>query len=176
VAGTELAGTETAVLSCTILPAPDGKETVTKANLAALKAAEEAADAANDEAFVHQADPSPLEHLKFDSALYCRETRRGQEVSWLLLMSHAEVEVQDGITVAGVYRIYTRTDTGPYVLLREQPFGDMVVPREQKGVDGYLRIDDQEAARLEVEWRASPGTVVQPGVPTQRILRTTECA
>ena len=175
IAETGLSGTETALVDCTIQPPPPGEEPITVASMEALRAAEEAKEAGDEEVFVHEADPSPYSSLVVDSALYCEEKSRGQEVAWSLIMSNLGLGGRDGAVIAGHLKVYSRTDDGAYELKHETPFGQTIMPDEVKAVDGYFMTDDQEAARLEVEWRASVGQVVQPGATTQKILRTTEC-
>lgn len=175
IVGTELSGTETTLVDCEIQPPPPGEQPVTAASMGALRTAEEQKEAGDEEIFVHEADPSPYSSLVVDSALYCEEKRRGQEVAWALILNNLGLGGRDGAVVAGHLKVYTRTDDGAYELRHETPFGQAIMPNEVKAVDGYFMAEDQEAARLEVEWRASVGEVIQPDASTQKILRTTEC-
>lgn len=166
-------GTDVLEVPCTVLPPPPGQEPIR------ATPATESSRPAEAEVFVHTADPSPYANLSVESWLLCGERNDGRSgllSTWGFSATNRGLE-SDGATVSGVARYSTRTDQGEYTLAQEVPFARYIASNETTYVDGYLERPSRllAAVRLEVEWKVSLGTQVDPAASTQRILRTSSC-
>lgn len=169
-------GTQVDIIPCTVEPAPEGKEPIQVVGAAKKP---EALDPEEFETFVTIADPSPHPLLEVNTWLYCEEEEdqkgANREVVWGVGLNNRGVGGGDGVLVSGSIRISVRGPGGAYTVASDQPFAVWLRPNEQSDFAPNLFSKGLAAAKMELFYRMSYGTELDPGQPERKVLRTTAC-
>lgn len=171
-------GVDVAIIPCDVEPPPPGLELVSTGgqNKEKKKAAE---DPEGFETFITVADPPPYTALEITTWLFCEEESdqkdANREVIWGIGADNRGVGGVDGVLVAGSIRISVRGPGGAYSVASDEPFGLWVKPGEQFNFQRNLFSKGLAAAKMEIFYRASIGTDVDPNSPERKVYRTTAC-
>jgi hypothetical protein len=178
-------GQEETILNCDTTPPPPDKQPIARQTEPPGPSAAGGTDlpSGTPEVFAVTTTPPIYPGLVVDSQLQCTLTRGGRAghlIGYSLIMTNdgSDGRLSQGVTAAGVLRLYRRAAGADYALEQERQFAQFMKPNETTDLTDWLSTKEPSnaaAVKLEVEWRTTPGSEVDQNAPIERHSRSTAC-